>query len=360
MRITCPKCNHAAEVDESVIPTGTTSVRCNACSTRFPLSLPSTAAKNPIPKETTEDGAAQRSGLNGRMNLDETVADRKPTVNPVPGGSRKELRSDGIRKFSALRIPYLSFFSKALYRDACFVWKGTGFVYLLALLAVCWLPTMVKMHYSVSSFIGKNMEPIISRIPQITFSDGSASVDVPQPYIIKSPQTNKDAIIIDTTGTITSLKGTEAFVLVKRNEAIFKKNDVETRTFDFKNFKQYVLNQQKMRSWTQAAQRYFAVFFYPCAVAGSFIFRILQMLVYAAIGMLFASWCRATFSYDSLLRLSVVAVTPCIIINKILGLAGVLVPFAGLLSFLVTMFYLFVGVRESARHAAQEANYPDC
>ena len=37
MRITCPKCNHTAEVDESVIPTGTTSVRCNTCETRFPL-----------------------------------------------------------------------------------------------------------------------------------------------------------------------------------------------------------------------------------------------------------------------------------------------------------------------------------
>lgn len=37
MKIACPKCGHTAEVDDSVIPEGTTSVRCNACETRFPL-----------------------------------------------------------------------------------------------------------------------------------------------------------------------------------------------------------------------------------------------------------------------------------------------------------------------------------
>jgi len=37
MKITCPKCGHTAEVDDAVIPEGTTSVRCNACETRFPL-----------------------------------------------------------------------------------------------------------------------------------------------------------------------------------------------------------------------------------------------------------------------------------------------------------------------------------
>ena len=37
MRITCPKCGHTAEVDESVIHTGSASVRCNACGERFSL-----------------------------------------------------------------------------------------------------------------------------------------------------------------------------------------------------------------------------------------------------------------------------------------------------------------------------------
>lgn len=37
MRITCPKCGHTAEVDDLVIPEGTTSVRCHACRERFPL-----------------------------------------------------------------------------------------------------------------------------------------------------------------------------------------------------------------------------------------------------------------------------------------------------------------------------------
>jgi hypothetical protein len=111
------------------------------------------------------------------------------------------------------------------------------------------------------------------------------------------------------------------------------------------------LNQQKITSWLETARKYWTLVFYPFAVAGSLVFRIIQALIYAAIGILFASWCRSKRSYDSLLRLSAVAVTPCIIINTILEVAGISVPLAGLWFFLVTMIFLFIGVQESAKDA---------
>jgi hypothetical protein len=254
-----------------------------------------------------------------------------------------------MKKYSAIQIPFLSFYSKALYREACFEWKGTGFAYLFLLLAVCWIPAMVKYHIMFSNYTRKEAPGIISQIPQIAFSNGVASVEVPQPHSIKDPKTQKILIVIDTTGKINSLKDTEAFGLVTKSEAIFRKSDVESRSFNYKSLDQFTLNQQKIARWLEIARKYWALIFYPLAVTGSFVFRIVQLLLYAAIGILFASWCRSKRSYDSLLRISALAVTPGIIINTILEVAGINVPLAGLWFFLVAMIFLFIGVQESAK-----------
>ena len=87
---------------------------------------------------------------------------------------------------------------------------------------------------------------------------------------------------------------------------------------------------------------------FPFALLGSLIFRIIQLLVYAAIGIPIASWCRSNRSYGSLLRLAVVAVTPCIITKTVLGMMSVHIPFAGLLYFIVAVGYLFFGIKTSS------------
>jgi len=253
----------------------------------------------------------------------------------------------------AIQVPFLSFYSKGCYRAACFDWKGTGFAYLFLLLAICWIPATVKFHIIFSDFIRKDAQAIINQIPQITVSHGIASVDAAQPYFIKAPKTQKVLVVIDTTGKINDLKNTEALGLITKNEAIFKKSAVETQSFNYKNIDHLVLNQQEAGKWSEIARRYVALIFYPFAVIGSFVFRIVQILIYAAIGILLASWCGSKRSYDSLLRLSTVAVTPGIIINTLLGIAQIRVPFAALWFFLIAMVYLFIGVRECAKDIAQ-------
>lgn len=249
-----------------------------------------------------------------------------------------------MKKYSAFHIPLLSFYSKVLYRYACLEWKGIGFAYLFLLLAVCWIPSMIKYHMLFSNFTRKDAPKIISQIPQISFSNGIASVDVPQPYTIRDPKTQRELIVIDTTGKINTLNDTKAVGLVTRTEAIFRKSAVETRSFNYRSLDDFVLNQQIVTGWLQTASKYWAYIFYPFALIGSFLFRIIQLLLYAAIGYLFASWCQSKRSYDSLLRLSAVAVTPCIIVNTISGVVGLKIPFAGLWFFLAAMIYLSIGV----------------
>lgn len=251
--------------------------------------------------------------------------------------------------YTALKIPLRAFYSRDLYREAAFDWKGTGFGYLFLLLAVCMIPLMVKYHSMVSDFIQTDVAKIVAQIPQITFNDGVASVDVLEPYSINNPDTQKVIIIIDTTGKINTLKDTPAVLLVTKTQAIFKKSENETRIYDYKKLGDYTLTQEEINRWLEIARKYGAVVFYPFAVIGAFIFRIIQILIYAALGNLMASWCKSKIPYDALIRLAVVAVTPCIIIAIFLELLGITLPYAGLWFFLLAMIYLFMGVRESAK-----------
>jgi hypothetical protein len=242
----------------------------------------------------------------------------------------------------------MTFFSRSFYRDVGLRWKGSGFAYLLLLLTICWVPPFIQFHLFVSDYVEHKAPTFISQIPQITIINGEASVDVAQPYKIINPDNGRVLALIDTTGETTSLEGTEAVVLITRTEVMFKKSDVETRTFSLKNIGHFTLDQQRVTGWLGVIRGYAAVVLYPFAVTGSFAFRIVQLLVYAAIGLLFARWCKTNISYLSLIRLSVMAVTPIIIIKTIVGITDIKIPFAGLLYFAIAMAYLFIGVKASS------------
>jgi len=137
--------------------------------------------------------------------------------------------------------------------------------------------------------------------------------------------------------------------LVTKTEATVKKSEFETRTFSFAKVEEFTLDQEKITGWLTVARKVAVPVLYPLAVLGSFVFRIIQVLVYAAIGMLFASWFKSRRPYISLIRLSVVAVTPCIIIKTVLGALQINIPFAGLWYFLTAMGYLLFGVSATSK-----------
>jgi hypothetical protein len=259
-----------------------------------------------------------------------------------------------MKKFSIIHIPVLSFFSTDLYREAGLKWKGICFGYLLLILAVCWIPGMVKVHVVFSDFINNKAPALVDQVPEITINDGLVSIDEPQPYFIKAPDSNEVIAIIDTTGKIRSIEDTKAFCLLTKNSLIMKQSEFETRTYDLSQVKSFTLNSSGIMKFLHIIKKILVIILYPVALLGSYIFRIIQALIYAAIGLLFASICKVSLKYDALLRLAVVSMTPCMIIKTIFGLAGVHIPLAFLLFFLVTLAYLFFGVRVCSQPPATQ------
>ncbi len=251
-----------------------------------------------------------------------------------------------MRKYSIFHVPALSFFSKKLYIDVGLNWKGVNFLYLLLLLAVCWIPTVIKVHHDIADFVDNEAPAIVNQVPEITITDGQVSIEEPQPYYIIDPDSNEPLLIIDTTGQIESLEGTDAICLLTGNKIITKENEFESRTYDLSGVKEFAVDSERITGWLHTGRKFLAVVMYPFVVLGSYVYRIVQALIYAVIGLLFASFCKTRLSYTALLRLAVAAVTPCIIVGTILSLTDSSMP--DYLYLVAALGYLFFAIKSIA------------
>ncbi|MDP7288350.1 MAG: DUF1189 family protein, partial [Phycisphaerae bacterium] len=117
------------------------------------------------------------------------------------------------------------------------------------------------------------------------------------------------------------------------------------QTFSFDEVDHFVLEQDMINGWLETARGLVAPIVYVLAVLGAYVFRILQALIYACIGLAFAAMCETKLNYASLIRLSVMSVTPGIIIETVLDTAGIHIPYGFLLYFIIAMGFLFFGVK---------------
>jgi hypothetical protein len=126
----------------------------------------------------------------------------------------KTVRASGERQFD-LRHPYtLAFFSPAFYADVAAHWRGLAFVHLLLVLLISAAVYMTHFRTLVSVFMAEEAPPIIAQIPEILIQNGNVRVDVVEPYTIYQPDSGKVFAVIDTTGEISSLRQTDAVLLL--------------------------------------------------------------------------------------------------------------------------------------------------
>ena len=196
-----------------------------------------------------------------------------------------------------------AFYSRELYRDAARKWKGVGFLFIFFLLVLAWIPTVVEMHLDFSDFMLEHFPEIVSQVPRITIEDGEVSTDVPTPHEIRDPETGVLFAVIDLTGEINSLEETEARLLLTKTHLHMQQSDrPETRIYGLEGVKEFTLTQEDIASWGELARQWLVVVFYLFAVLFSFVYRVLQALLYAGIGMLMARSAKMELTYDAMVR----------------------------------------------------------
>src|ERR1700734_1902704 len=110
---------------------------------------------------------------------------------------RKTKKTDK-RKYSIWSAFVFSFFSKDLYQDVGKKWKGTGFGYLVLIVALIWIPRAAWWQCQICD----GLPGFVQQIPQFKIEKGVFSSSVKQPYFLL---TDNSGLIVDTTGKINSL-----------------------------------------------------------------------------------------------------------------------------------------------------------
>lgn len=263
-----------------------------------------------------------------------------------------------MKRHSTVHALYMSFYSSSLYRDVRANWRGIAFLHLFLLLAICWIPIMFKLQSRLNHFINNEAPKIIRQIPEITITDGIVSTREKKPYYIKDADTGETLLLIDTTGEITSIEDYDAVMLLTKTQLIVKRNAIETRSFDLSQVKSFSIDQLTLFRWSEAIQQWLILLLYPFALFFSYFYRLAQALLYAAIGMLLAKIFHAQLRYQELLSLSLIALTPVIIVNTAYNYMDIRVPFWWLLSFTVAMGYLAFAVKANSGGLTADVQRP--
>jgi len=242
----------------------------------------------------------------------------------------------------------MSFYSKSLYRDVARNWSGLCFPYLLSLLALCTIPAVMKLQTDFSVFVNNEGREFAQQVPPITISKGKVSIDKPEPYFIRDKKTGDPVMIIDTSGTIHSLQGTKARALLTKTGLFVKKDGEETATFDLSGIDGFFINRNILYEYMDSMEEWFTVMIYPLAFLLSFLYHVVEVLVYAAVGLIFSRAFHASLGYRALIRLSVISITPSLVVGALLLLTDTVLPYWRLMSFWVSLIYLLYAVRTNA------------
>lgn len=255
-----------------------------------------------------------------------------------------------MKKYNFISAWFLSFFSRSLYRDVAAHWRGIGITYLLLLLAVCWIPEFYRYYIISQEWVIKT-EPVVEQMPTIIVKSGKASVDKPVPYMILD---KKGAVlaIIDTqtpNRTLSGEKDAPLFLLTTQKLYYQTPGGVQEMPLSDLQY-DFELNKEKVNKIFQTVKEKntatgWSVYFYPSAVIGSLIYRTIQILFYGLLGLLFANMLRISIRYQTAVRLSAIAITPVIILGTILNVLGIIFPLQLVLYFVISMFYLYFGVK---------------
>ena len=249
-----------------------------------------------------------------------------------------------MRRTSNLRALPLSFFSRELYREVAREWLGAGVVYLLLVTLLCVVPPLIAMQVHVTRFASREAGPILAQIPPIEIRHGHVLAAAPMPLVIRDAKGGAIAIL-DTTGQVSSLDSTEARVLVTATHVMVRKSAAEIRTFALSRVGHFKMDGARAARWLQLIVTWCALAVSPFVFAGLFLFRLMQVIVFAAIGALLARPLGVRLAFAPLMRLAAVAFTPVFVIDTVRGASGQHVPLWWLLTLVLALVYLIFALQ---------------
>jgi len=253
---------------------------------------------------------------------------------------RGDKRKFQMKKYSFFDYLYLSFYSRSFYQEIGKKRKGLCLGYLFFILCLFWIPEISRIHSEVSDFISAESFKYVKQVPVITISKGRATIKEPTPFYINDTANDKPFAIIDTSGQITSLDKTTAYLLLTNTKLIIKNYPFNTRAFDLQGIENLTIDQKVLQQWIEDFNMLFPFILFPFVILFSFFFHIIQVLLAAGFGRLFANTIQVNIDFRSLVRLAVVSFTPAIMLQTAHAILDIPFPYRTLIAFVISLCYV--------------------
>jgi Protein of unknown function (DUF1189) len=238
-----------------------------------------------------------------------------------------------------------SFYSAPFYRHVAKRWRPVAIAYLFFVLALCWTPTFLKMNWRITRGLQRVQAEVIPQIPVLRFENGQFTTPEAKPYILSFGSAKAPIdVIIDTTGRIKSLDGRPAFMLVTKNRLFIRQRTGEIRTYDLSKSRArpFVLSPDRIRRILGPLKYWALGALYLFIFIASFLKRLIQAFLIALCGLVLASFMKLELDLGALLSLAIVAMTPAMALETVIGLTGKYTPWLWVLWFgLISGYFLF-------------------
>ena len=243
-------------------------------------------------------------------------------------------------KSDFFKIPVKSFHDFNFYKEVVFEWKGTNLFYILVLVAICWLPIAIRLHFTFNDFAEKYAPELIRQVPEISFNDGVAKSNNELPVYIKNSDTGEIIGLIDTKNKAGAIENHQNVSFILNSDSITLQNkhgSFQTWQISQLGIDGLTLNQSVLEDWITFSKKYFVPFLFPFAVFLTFAFRMLQIFIYSAMILLLSGLSRAGLKFENAFRLATVAITPGLIFKAVLEASGLSFQFDEAVMSIVTL-----------------------
>src|SRR5262245_39492388 len=219
------------------------------------------------------------------------------------------------------RALWMSFYSADVYRAAARHWRGIGFWYLVLLLAWSWLPSLARGSLAVNRELsGDRVTQLMKQLPTVIIENGVMRADPPGRHEIRFPETATEALLLIIDGTIDEVPSeaeSDTIVLTRRELGSVRPSRSQRRAYAPGPAADMHVTPEDASGFLQGM----GVLLPPIGYAGAFLtslsVRLVQLLVYGAVGYMFVRMRNLDLTFGTLLRLSAVAMTPWVVIRTL-------------------------------------------
>lgn len=256
---------------------------------------------------------------------------------------------------NTIRTLYLAFYSRDAYIRAAREWRGIGFGYLFTLILISSVCIGIWVHIWANAIILQVEKVILPQLPMLTIKDGRMTIDKELPYVITIA--GSPAIRFDRTADQPADPAEFAPIIFGENEvAHFVRDQGKVKKWIYEKIWSLVLDPLGVARHIKFLKTWLGLIVAAILLPIHFAWVASQTLILGAIGRVYTATMNFYLSYSKLVRVSVVAVTPGVVLGTLLIVTNQFFQLWLGIYGIMAAVYLFYGVY-SNKHADDHIFY---